>query len=478
MTLQIYNTLSHSKEPFVPIKGGEVGIYVCGPTVYDMSHIGHARAYVAFDCVTRYLRRRFKVTYVRNFTDVDDRIIQRAAEVGEPASSVSERFIAEYSKDMEALGVLPADVEPKVTEHIAEIIALVQRLVERGLGYQVDGDVYYAVDKFSSYGRLSRRSLDDMEAGARVEVNEKKHNPMDFALWKSAKEGEPEWESPWGKGRPGWHIECSAMSKKYLGSTFDIHGGGKDLIFPHHENEIAQSEAASGQKFVNYWMHNGFVNLDNEKMSKSLGNFFTIRDVLEKFDAQALRYFLLTTHYRSPISFSDAMLKEAESRVRYLYDTLKRMDDAVGDGTAVAPHLAGWSGDLVSRFEAAMDDDFNTPKALGEMSEAFRLANDILSKPLDDVGERTLRAMRAMLRDVGATLGLFLEPPATVLGRMEQRQRAARGIDEAEVERLVAERTAARGAKDFARADALRDELAAMGVVIKDSASGTSWELR
>ncbi len=479
MSLKIFDTLQGQKLPFEPLNPGKVGIYVCGPTVYDMAHIGHARAYVAFDTVVRYLRRRYDVTYVRNYTDVDDKIIKRANERGEEPNVLSQRFIREFETDMTALAVKPADIQPKVTEHIPEIIALVDKLVANGAAYASGGDVYYAVQKFANYGRLGRRALEDMEAGARVEPGDLKRHPMDFALWKAAKPGEPFWESPWGNGRPGWHIECSAMSAKYLGETFDVHGGGKDLIFPHHENEIAQSEAASGKTFVKLWMHNGFVTIDNEKMSKSLGNFFTVRDVLGKFDPQTLRYFLLTTHYRSPINFSDTTLKEVEGRVKYLYETLLRLEDKLQDeGSANAPYRMDWVANVVGRFEEAMDDDFNTAKALGDLSEVFTAVNDILAKPGDVATDlRTLRALKQAIQEVGSVLGLFVEPPRDVLSRMQGRRQAASGVDAAAVETLLAERQAARKSKDFARADAIRKELTAMGVTIKDSPTGTTWEL-
>ncbi len=477
MGLQIYNTLTARKEPFEPLAKGHVRMYVCGPTVYDMAHIGHARAYVAFDVVARYLRRNCQLTYVRNYTDVDDKIIKRALELGETPGNLSERFIREFQTDMSALDVLPADIEPKVTEHIGEVIALIEKLLVNKHAYVSAGDVYYAVDSFASYGRLSRRQLDDMEAGARVVVSEQKRNPLDFALWKAAKPGEPFWESPWGQGRPGWHIECSAMSSKYLGETFDIHGGGKDLIFPHHENEIAQSEGASGKPFARLWMHNGFVNVDNEKMSKSLGNFFTIREVLEKFDPQSLRYFLLTTHYRSPINFSDRALAEAEGRVTYIYETLARLEAAATEGPAGPPYRDVEVEHIRERFVEAMDDDFNTAKVLGDLSATFKLVNDILDRPEDaETDARTLRAIRQALVEVGAVLGLFGEPAQAVLERMAQRKQVARGIDAATVERLIGERAAARKARDFQRADAIRDELLGMGVEIKDTPQGTTWQ--
>ena len=478
MAMQIYNTLSRTKEAFEPIEPGHVRLYTCGPTVYDLSHMGHARTYVAFDTVVRFLRRHYKVTYVRNYTDVDDKIIKRSNEKGETCAVLSERFIDAFAQDLHALGCLPADIEPKVTEHVPQVLSMVERLVANGAAYPAHGDVYFAVEKFATYGKLGRRSLEDMEAGARVEVSEQKRHPMDFVLWKTAKPGEPSWDSPWGKGRPGWHIECSAMAKEYFGDTFDIHGGGRDLIFPHHENEIAQSEAASQKQFARVWMHGGLVNIDNEKMSKSLGNFFTIREVLEKFDPQTVRFSLLSTHYRSPINFSDATLREAEQRIKYFYDTLLRLRAALKPGPAEGPHREAWVGEIVARFDAAMQDDFNTPQAIGDLSEVFKLVNDILARPADaEVDARTLRAIDAALRDVGGTLGIFLEDPPSVLARIEKRKQAQRGVDASKVQQLIEARTQARKDKNFARADEIRKQLADLGVVIKDSPQGTTWEV-
>lgn len=477
MPLQVFNSLTRRKEPLVPLESGQLRVYVCGPTVYDLSHLGHARAYVSFDTVVRYLRRHFKVTYARNYTDIDDKIIKRAKENGETATALSERYTREFQADMTALGNLPPDIEPKVTEHVPEVIAIIERLIASGHAYAAHGDVYYAVERFATYGALGKRTLEDMEAGARVEVAEHKRHPMDFVLWKAAKPGEPQWESPWGVGRPGWHIECSAMSKRYLGETFDIHGGGRDLMFPHHENEIAQSEAASGKPLANLWMHNGLVNIDNEKMSKSLGNFFTIRDVLRQFDQQTVRYYLLATHYRSPINFSDAAMREADNRVKYLFETLQRLEAAVTPGPADGPYRQAFVFDIVKRFDEAMQDDFNTAQAIGDLSDVFKLVNDILANPGDaDTDARTLRAIATAIKEVGGALGLFLEQPSVVLQRIEARRQAERGIDGAAVERLIAARQEARKARDFRRADQIRDELKAMGVVIKDSAQGTTWE--
>jgi cysteinyl-tRNA synthetase len=479
MALHIFNTLTRNKDPFEPVEPGKIKFYACGPTVYDLSHVGHARVYVAFDTVVRFLRRHHTVTYVRNYTDVDDKIIKRAAEGHKDPSALAQQFIDEFEADMAALGNQPPDIMPRVTGHMPQILAMIGALIDKGAAYAAAGDVYYAVQSFATYGQLSRRSLEDMEAGARVEVSAQKRHPMDFALWKAAKPGEPSWESPWGAGRPGWHIECSAMSKAYLGETFDIHAGGRDLIFPHHENEIAQSEASCGKTMARVWMHNGLVNIDNEKMSKSLGNFFTIRQVLEKFDAQTLRYYLLATHYRSPINFSDAALTEAEHRVRYLYETLVRLDAALAGQTPPAdgPLRQDWVTQVVSKFDAAMQDDFNTPEAIGALSDPFRLINDILAKPQDaQVDLRTLFALKKVIGEVADVLGLFAEPPQAVLDRIHTRLQAARKLDPAAIERRIAERAAARAAKDFKAADAIRQALLAEGVSIKDTASGTTWE--
>ncbi len=471
--------MTSEKEIFAPLHPPAVGIYVCGPTVYDMSHVGHARVYVAFDVVVRHLRRRgHRVTYVRNYTDVDDKIIKRALDLGQKPSEVSERFIREYQTDMATLGVAPADVEPKVTEHVPEIVALIGRLVDAGLAYPSEGDVYFAVRKFPSYGKLSHRRLDDLKAGARVEPGEQKRDPLDFALWKGAKPGEPSWPSPWGAGRPGWHIECSAMSEKYLGTTFDIHAGGKDLVFPHHENEIAQSEGASGQPFARIWMHNGFVTLDEEKMSKSLGNFFTIRDVTAKFEPEALRLFLLGTHYRSPINFSDKALAEAERRLDYFYETLAKAD-ALAAGAVPADPAAAEA--ITSAFDEALDDDFNTPEALAVLSPPFTKLNELAEKPGKGTQRAASQALAATLskalREVGAVLGLYQRPPPEYLAERRAHLAVRRGLDVARVEALIAERTEARKAKDFARGDALRRDLAALGVEIMDGPTGTTWKI-
>ncbi len=381
MPIKMFNTISARKEEFTPIDPGVIKIYVCGVTVYDMCHIGHARAYIAFDVIIRYLKyKNFKVKYVRNFTDVDDKIIKRANELGVKTEEITEKYIREFYTDMEALNVAKADIEPRVTEHIPDIINLIQKIIDNGYAYISGGDVYFSIDAFPSYGKLSGRKIDDMKAGARVEINEQKRHPMDFALWKESKPGEPAWDSPWGKGRPGWHIECSAMSTKYLGNTFDIHGGGKDLIFPHHENEIAQSEAANRVKFVNYWLHNGFVNINEEKMSKSLGNFFTIREVCEKYFPEALRYFMLGTHYRSPINYSTDAIAEAEGRVEYYYFTLKEINKSIGNFNGPLKDIVSKEeiDQNIKELDEAMEDDFNTAKAIANISNLLRFANEFL----------------------------------------------------------------------------------------------------
>ncbi|HEX9022820.1 MAG TPA: cysteine--tRNA ligase [Geobacteraceae bacterium] len=492
MPLRVYNTLSGSKEEFVPQRPGKVGMYVCGVTVYDYSHIGHARAYVAFDVIYRYLRHvGYDVTYVRNYTDIDDKIIRRANNDNVSFNEISERFIKEFDQDMAELGVAVPDFQPKATEHLAEIIALVTTLIDKGYAYQAAGDVYFCVEKFASYLKLSKRNLEEMQAGARIEVDEKKRHPMDFALWKEAKPGEPFWESPWGKGRPGWHIECSAMSAKYLGETFDIHGGGKDLIFPHHENEIAQSEAATGRPFVRYWLHNGFVNINAEKMSKSLGNFFTIREVLEKYDREVLRFFLLSAHYRSPLDFSDQNLNEAESGMERIYGALAGMDELLADGgggaavdtaalTDAGRELMGKSATLLDRFREAMDDDFNTAQALGHLFDLVRSVNRALA---DEGGKsahgRALFALtRERIAEIGKVLGVFVSEPAAYLARIKERKMSGMAIDPAEIEGLIAERAAARKAKDFKRSDEIRDYLLDRNIQLLDGPQGTTWKVK
>ena len=480
MAIHLHDTLTGGKRELVPLEPGKIRFYACGPTVYDFSHVGHARSYVVWDVVVRHLRARgYQVTYVRNYTDVDDKIIRRAAERGEDPIALSARFAQAYDEDMDALGNLRPDVAPKVSEHVPQIVAMIETLIAKGFAYPAgNGDVYYAVRKFPDYGRLAKRNLDDLLSGARVDPGEAKRDPLDFALWKAAKPGEPSWPSPWGAGRPGWHIECSAMTLAHLGAPIDLHGGGKDLVFPHHTNEIAQSVAAVGdgrtaESFSRYWMHHGFVEIDSEKMSKSLGNFFTIRDVLEKFDAEAMRLFLLGTQYRNPINYSDAILAEAERRLGYLYETLERVD-RLGDGSP-----AGRGGELLERALAALDDDFSTPQVLGILAEAFTEANALADrrgrKSPDD--RAALAAFARDVRDAGRVLGLLQRRPAEALLAIRARAAARRGIDPAAVEAKIAERAEARKARDFARGDAIRDELLAGGVALMDGPQGTTWKV-
>jgi len=493
MSLQIYNTLSDRKQDFVPIKPGEVGMYVCGVTVYDMCHIGHARAYVTADVIFRHLKYRgYDVAYIRNFTDVDDKIIKRANELGVPTREITEKYIQEFYTDMDALGVKRPHVEPKVTDHIPEIIQLVEKIIERGHAYVVEGDVYFDVRSFTEYGKLSKRNLKDLKSGARIEVDQRKRDPLDFALWKASKPGEPMWDSPWGQGRPGWHIECSAMSMKYLGDTFDIHGGGKDLVFPHHENEIAQAEAATGRAFCHYFFHNGFVNIDKEKMSKSLGNFFTIREINKRYDPEALRYFLLTTHYRSPINFDVdtadpenvrfPSLEEAQRRLHYLYGTRQRMGTFLGKAATGIGELVRQEEveGLLPQFEAAMDDDFNAAAALGVLSEAMRLGNEILDnkdgRP-EALITSTIQTLERILQVMSNVLGVLQRDPAEALANLQEKAMALSGLSAEEIEGKIEERTQARRDKDFARADAIRDELRAKGVELMDGPGGTTWKV-
>ena len=483
MPLRVYNTLSAAKEEFVPLQPGKVGMYVCGVTVYDYSHIGHARAYVAFDVIFRYLRYLgYDVTYVRNYTDIDDKIINRANADGIKFNEISERFIGEFDRDMTALGLELPTFQPKATEHVADIIALIKTLIDKEYAYAAGGDVYFCVEKFAPYLRLSKRNLDEMQAGARIEVDEKKRHPMDFALWKEVKPGEPFWESPWGNGRPGWHIECSAMSAKYLGETFDIHGGGKDLIFPHHENEIAQSEASSGRPFVRYWLHNGFVNINAEKMSKSLGNFFTIREVLEKYDSELLRFFLLSAHYRSPLDFSDQNLTEAEAGLERIYSALAGIGKVPAvegkGGEEIDPtllndaerELLDKSGTLLERFKEAMDDDFNTALALGNIFDLVRTVNRAIAEEggKSEPGRALFARVRDKLQEVGKVLGLFISEPAVYLERIQTRKMAGQEISPAEIESLITERAMARKARDFKRGDEIRDYLLERNIQLMD----------
>ncbi len=456
--LQIYNTLTKSKAPFTPIEAGKIKMYVCGVTVYDYCHIGHARVMVAFDVITRYLRARgWDVNYVRNITDVDDKIIKRAAENGEAPSALTERMIAAMHEDEAALSVLRPDQEPRATGHMQDIIALVETLIDKGFAYAAsNGDVYYRVEKFAEYGRLTNKNVDELRSGARIEVGEAKESPLDFVLWKAAKTGEISWDSPWGPGRPGWHIECSAMSKCCLGDTFDIHGGGPDLPFPHHENEIAQSEAANGVTYVNTWMHAGPVRVNSEKMSKSLGNFFTIRDVLKEYDAEIVRFFLARVHYRTYIDYSEDSLREARTMLERFYQALEGVQ-----ATAVESE-----GEFEQRFYAAMDDDFNTPKAIAVLYELVNELNRAKREQSTEAGTLATRLTR-----LGAILGLLQQEPASFLqGEAKEGELTAE-----QIETLIADRASAKANKEYAEADRIRQLLLEQGVVLKDSREGTSW---
>ena len=470
MSLRIHNTLSGTKEVFVPLKEGQARMYVCGITAYDRCHVGHARALLTFDVVYRYLKFiGYQVFFVRNFTDLDDKIIQRAREEGSSAEAIAERYIHEFNEDSAALGLVTPNHEPKATEHIPEMIDLIRRLEEKGLAYRVDGDVFYSVDRFAGYGKLSRRKLEELQAGSRVEVDERKRHPMDFALWKQSKEGEPSWESPWGMGRPGWHVECSAMSTKYLGQPFDIHGGGRDLVFPHHENEIAQSEGAFGVMFVRYWMHNGFVNIDQEKMSKSLGNICTIREVLDRFDASALRHYILTSHYRSPLDFSEQGLEEAGKGVERFYETVDRLDRLSPTNDRVKPE----EGSL-EEFRREMDDDFNTPRAIALMFDEIRALN----RMLDESKTEGLIPRMAALKTMAETLGLVQEGPNTFLEKRKADWLLRQGLSSEDIEKLISKREQARSEKRWQDADRIRTELKKKGVTLEDIPGRTVWKVR
>lgn len=493
MTLRIYNTLKGKKEEFIPLEEGKAGMYVCGPTVYDNCHMGHARASIVFDVVFRYLMYKgLHVTYVRNITDIDDKIINKANDEGVDFKVITKRYIKSFHDDMLDLGNKPPTLEPKATGHIKEIIEIIKRLIANGHAYQVDADVYYSVQNFGEYGKLSGRKTDELISGARIDVDERKQSPLDFALWKSSKPGEPSWGSPWGEGRPGWHIECSAMSCKHLGESFDIHGGGKDLVFPHHENEVAQSEAASGKPFAKYWLHNGFVNVNQEKMSKSLGNFFTIRDLLGLYHPEILRFFLLTTHYRSPIDYSDQSLKDAETALERIYTTLGSIDSVLSQGADIS-HTGQREGEgadadaeelinsLAKRFEEAMDDDFNSALAIAAIFDTVRSINRWINAPgfvRTKAAIAVLGKAKEILLEVGDVLGILKSDPASFIESLQESRRSDKKVDSAEVEALIAERWEARSAKDWAKSDEIRDQLSAMGVVIKDSKDGTTWELK
>ncbi|MGK0381655.1 MAG: cysteinyl-tRNA synthetase [Flavobacteriales bacterium] len=458
--LHIYNTLTRQKEQFKPLQAGKVGLYVCGITVYDVCHVGHARTYLSFDLMVRYMRARgLEVNYVRNITDVDDKIISRANEQGLTTEKFTEKTIARMHQDFEAIGLLEPDVEPRVTTHIPEIINVIQRLIDKGYAYQAtSGDVLFEVSTYADYGKLGRQDLEQLNSGARVEVASEKRDPLDFVLWKSVKPGEPHWSSPWGDGRPGWHIECSAMNHKHLGEHFDIHGGGSDLIFPHHENEVAQSCCAFDTPYVNYWMHTGMVQVNQEKMSKSLGNFFTLRDVLAVYDAETVRYFLMSAQYRSQLSYSDSFIEQARASLERLYTALRDVTPNM--------HVDITTGNYQTRFNQAMDDDFNTP-------EAFAVLFDLAKEINKSEGQQAANLAGVMIK-LADILGILQQSPKDFL------QAGAGGVggehkDVAEIEALIKARNDARARKDWAAADAARDGLNALGVVLEDGAKGTTW---
>lgn len=481
--IELYNTLTRKKEPLTTNEQGKIGIYVCGPTTYNYIHLGNARPLVVFDTIRRYLLYKgYQVTYVQNFTDVDDKIINRANEEGENPLELAQRYIKEFFADADALNVLRADRYPKVSEHIPEIIALIQTLIDKGFAYQVNGDVYYNVRAFTGYGKLSGRSLDEMQAGARVEVNETKRDPMDFALWKKAKPGEPSWDSPWSAGRPGWHIECSAMSMKYLGDVVDIHGGGYDLVFPHHENEIAQSEAATGRPFARYWMHNGFITVNQEKMSKSLGNFFLVREILAKFPPEVVRFYLLSTHYRSPLDFDDGKLQASMKGLERIKTSYRLLSEALGasavegEESSADKHFVSTLQQLKAKFEQAMDDDFNTALAIAVWFDLAREINTYLNK-LNTITKIALEGLtqgEKLFKDFNRVLGIFKEDTAGQLMMQEQ------GQDDALVDKLleliVEIRQQARKNKDWATADTIRDRLKEMGISLEDTPQGVRWK--
>jgi len=475
----IYNSFTGLKEPLKPIEPKKIRMYVCGMTVYDFCHIGHARVMVVFDMVARYLRSiGFDLLYVRNITDIDDKIIDRANSNNESITDLTERYIESMNKDADALGVLPPDIEPKATEHMKEIIEMISTLIERKHAYLGENsDVYFDVSSFDAYGKLSGKNIDELRVGERVEVQKEKNDPLDFVLWKAAKKGEPSWPSPWGDGRPGWHIECSAMGRKYLGDTFDIHGGGKDLVFPHHENEIAQSCGVTGCPPVRFWVHNGFVNIDKEKMSKSLGNFFTLRDIYKKHHPETLRLFLVSSHYRSPIDFSEKNLEDAEKVLSRFYEALANADEVLKGGLASRDVVR--KHPLLTKCEEAMNDDFNTSVVLALMNEELRAINTELDKIARGSGDQNkLLVCVAAFRLVGGLLGLLSSSPEKFKKEIFDLKKSSLGLDVAKIEKLIKDRDLARKGQDWGRADQCRDELTQMGVVLEDTPQGTEWKIQ
>ncbi len=487
MTIHIHNTLTHKKEPLPFAPDRQVRLYVCGITAYDYCHIGHARSALVFDMIFRYLLHEgYKVTYIRNFTDIDDKIIKRAQEQNTTCEELSERFIAAFYEDMDRLGVARPFLEPRATRHVAEIVAMIRELMDKGLAYQAGNDVYYAVDRFKSYGKLSGRNLEELKAGARIAVNENKTNPLDFVLWKGSKPGEPFWESPWGPGRPGWHIECSAMSRKYLGDSFDIHGGGQDLIFPHHENEIAQSEGLTGKTFVKLWVHHGFVTIKDEKMSKSQGNFLTIRDVLSRYHPEALRLFVFSTHYRNPLDYSEEAMAHAVAGLDRLYDCLAQLKKVsatpLSNRKVVStPAEREKIETLPLQFRAAMDDDFNTARALGHIFDAVKVLNRVrqaLSSPPAREDLELLNKGATLVLEVSGIMGLLCEDPAQFFKAQKEDALLNITLTKEEIEGLIRERNAARDQKDWTSADAIRKELQSKNIELKDGPDGTFWKVK
>lgn len=493
MALVVYNTLTGKKEEFVPLKTGKVGMYVCGITAYDSCHLGHARAAIVFDVVVRYLRyKKLDVTYVRNYTDIDDKIINRSNKEGIPCEEITKRYIAEYEEDMKALGVVSPDVAPRATEHIKEMISAVEKLIKNGLAYESNGSVYFSVRKFPGYGKLSGKNIEELEAGARVEVDETKADPLDFALWKASKPGEPKWPSPWGEGRPGWHIECSVMSSKYLGQPFDIHGGGRDLVFPHHENEIAQAEGACGCQFVRYWLHNGFININAEKMSKSLGNIRTIGEVRNAFEKEVIRFFLLSNHYRSPIDYTEENMSNAEKAMGGFYDSLESIvflanteaDISSAKFNQAEDDLIKRIDDLKKRFEEAMDDDFNTALAVGSVFETLREVNSyaVDKKKASSPSARKkvcVSFVNVLKGGISDVLGFFGSEPSDYKSREKEIGIKRFNLDTEKIGKLIEERRRARASKDFAKADEIRKDLWAMHVELKDRPDGTTdWTVK
>jgi len=492
MTLRIHNTLTGKKEDFIPLRENKAGMYVCGVTVYDLCHIGHARSAIVFDTIYRYFRYRgYDVTFIRNFTDIDDKIIKRANEEGVDYKTIAEKYIGEFNVDMGALGLEKPSVEPRATEHIAEMIELISILIQKGFAYRSNGDVLFSVEKFKDYGKLSKRNIEEMQAGARVEIDEKKENPLDFALWKASKPGEPFWESPWGKGRPGWHIECSVMSQKYLGETFDIHGGGKDLIFPHHENEIAQSEAATGKPFVRYWIHNGFVNINKEKMSKSLGNILTIKEILKVWHPEVLRLFFLSHHYRSPVDYAEDSFLEARSGLDRFYLTLNAIQEEIkkpivarairGEGSSVLRASRASIESFQTRLEEAMDDDLNTAQALGYLYDLQTHLNSLLTLSKGNPTEEIVSLLKtglAHFSNTGCVFGLFREGPEKYLAQQRKEGLKRLNLIEEEILRSIEERNLARKEKNWKRADEIRNALLSKGIVLEDTPAGTIWKIK